>query len=513
MNFGIQKRINFLVCFLLLLIADLNAQTAWTKMNSGTVNSLRSIYFYDYTTGFAVGGSGTVLKSTDGGLSWQVITIPVSNNLNDLYIFNDSTVVVVGDSGTIIFSIDGGANWFVGPYLTTEEYFSVSFSGNYGIIGGSSQTILRAEYSGTAITFYEIQSGFFGGGFYGASMLSDQIGFIAGENSIFQPLLGKTTDSGANWDFTSFYLDGNEGKATGVDFTDENTGYISAAVWDGTGAISKTINSGTSWVTTFNANPLWSIDFPISGISQVGYVVGGSGTILKTNDAGSNWQSQQSGTMQTLNKVFFLDLDFGFVVGDSGIVLRTINGGIPVELISFTANVDDRNVKLAWTTVTETNNLGFDIERKVGNGEFGNIGFVSGNGTSTESHSYIFKDKNVKAGKYSYRLKQIDYDGDFEYSNEVSLGVVAPFKFALDQNFPNPFNPGTSIQYAVSSRQYVTLKVYDILGNEVATLVNKEKPPGKYEIEFDASSLPSGIYFYQLKAGSFVETRKMILLK
>jgi hypothetical protein len=110
-------------------------------------------------------------------------------------------------------------------------------------------------------------------------------------------------------------------------------------------------------------------------------------------------------------------------------------------------------------------------------------------------------------------LKQIDYAGTYQYSEEIEVAVTGIFKFELEQNYPNPFNPVTSIQYAVSSRQFVTLKVYDILGNEIATLVNEEKQPGIYEVEFDATDFTSGIYFYQLKAGNYLETRKMVMLK
>ncbi len=143
----------------------------------------------------------------------RLLQTPVTNDLNDLYVFNDSTFCVVGDSGTILFSVEGGNNWYVGPYLLTENYYSMSFSDTKGIFGGSSQTIVQADFGGTNIAFFEVQSGFFGGGFYGAYMLSPQIGFVAGENSIFQPLFGRTTDSGVNWDFTAFYLNTNEGQS------------------------------------------------------------------------------------------------------------------------------------------------------------------------------------------------------------------------------------------------------------------------------------------------------------
>jgi hypothetical protein len=205
-----------------------------------------------------------------------------------------------------------------------------------------------------------------------------------------------------------------------------------------------------------------------------------------------------------------------------GIAVLTVTGSVvPVELVSFAANRSGNNVNLNWSTATEINNSGFSIERKhvfsqqssIGNEVWTDLAFINGNGTTTETKSYSYMDENLESGKYFYRLKQIDFDGAFEYSNEVEVEVNIANKFELSQNYPNPFNPSTSIQYTISSNQFVTFKVYNILGSEVVTLVNEEKPAGNYEVTFNASSLASGTYFYKLQAGSFVETKKMILLK
>ncbi len=187
-------------------------------------------------------------------------------------------------------------------------------------------------------------------------------------------------------------------------------------------------------------------------------------------------------------------------------------GIIPVELTSFTANVNDSEVLLNWTTATELNNSGFDVERNSGEG-FIAVGFVPGFGTTTEFRSYSFTDSDVQAGTYTYRLKQVDLDGTFEYSDEIEVEVIAPSEFILEQNYPNPFNPTTTIKYQIPELSFVTIKVFDVLGNEIVTLLNEEKPVGSYEVEFDGKGLPSGIYFYQLQSGNFIGTKKMILLK
>jgi hypothetical protein len=203
---------------------------------------------------------------------------------------------------------------------------------------------------------------------------------------------------------------------------------------------------------------------------------------------------------------------------------------VTVELTSFTASVlqNEKAVQINWKTATETNNSGFEIERKAlsfgeGLGEAWNtIGFVPGFGTTTEPKSYSFIDENVTTGTYKYRLKQFDFGGSFTYSNEIEVAVdFTPKEFVLYQNYPNPFNPRTTIKFTVPSviaseakqSQLVILKVYDLLGNEIATLVNEEKQPGVYEVEFDASSLASGMYLYKLQSGSFVQTMKMVLTK
>jgi Secretion system C-terminal sorting domain len=185
----------------------------------------------------------------------------------------------------------------------------------------------------------------------------------------------------------------------------------------------------------------------------------------------------------------------------------------PVELTSFAANVNEGNVNLNWSTATETNNQGFDVERKTTTGEYQKIGYVAGFGTSTETHSYSFNDDNVTAGSYTYRLKQVDFDGTFEYSNEVNVDVTAPLEFALDQNYPNPFNPSTTIKYSTAQDGLVKLAVYNLLGEEVTTLVNTTQKAGRYEVSFNASNLASGVYVYRLETPNFISAKKLMLMK
>lgn len=188
-------------------------------------------------------------------------------------------------------------------------------------------------------------------------------------------------------------------------------------------------------------------------------------------------------------------------------------------------------VKLTWQTASEKNNKGFELERKVfyrqssiSENEFEKVGFIEGKGTSTTTQNYFLIDNEVQSGKYVYRLKQLDFDGSFSFSNELEVEVnFVQSEFKLYQNYPNPFNPSTKIQYFLSSDSYVLLKVYDILGNEFVTLVDEFKKAGKYEVDFSIenlksipsslANLSSGIYFYQLRFGNFTQTKKMLLIR
>ncbi|HAB53699.1 MAG TPA: hypothetical protein DCE80_16245 [Ignavibacteriales bacterium] len=219
---------------------------------------------------------------------------------------------------------------------------------------------------------------------------------------------------------------------------------------------------------------------------------------------------------------------------------------LPVELAAFTATAQKENVVLNWQTATEINNSGFEIERSPSlipsqregtfnspfggkEGGFVKIGFTKGNGTTTTIKNYSFTDEQKLAGKYFYRLKQIDNNGSFEYSNIVEADFVQPLTFVLSQNYSNPFNPLTKITYQIPVSSFVTLKVYDVLGNEVAVLVNEWQEAGNYSSLFSTSSVysgkqlasglsskggyVSGVYFYSLSAGKFTDTKKFIILK
>jgi hypothetical protein len=203
---------------------------------------------------------------------------------------------------------------------------------------------------------------------------------------------------------------------------------------------------------------------------------------------------------------------------------------VPVELISFTAEVLDQKVSLRWETATETNNKGFEIERcqvsnvrgetVVGKTNWINVGYVDGFGTRSEKTTYSFIDDltGAQGAGVSYRLKQIDYDGTFNYSDVVELEIL-PSVYSLEQNYPNPFNPVTTFKFSLPHSSNVKLVVYNSLGEAVTELINDIKEGGYYQFEWNAGNVPSGIYIYRLEAQSleggnfFTDVKKMILLK
>ena len=187
---------------------------------------------------------------------------------------------------------------------------------------------------------------------------------------------------------------------------------------------------------------------------------------------------------------------------------------LPVELTSFTvSNNEQGQVVLRWQTATEINNRIFEIQRRTENTNYNTIGFVQGEGTTQEQHNYTFVDKNVNNESYTYRLKQIDFNGQTTYSAELTITAIGPKTFDLTQNYPNPFNPTTTISYIVPKQGFVTLAVYNTLGEQVALLVSGVISEGSHTATFNAKSLPSGAYVYKLQQGNSVLTKKMLLMK
>jgi hypothetical protein len=279
--------------------------------------------------------------------------------------------------------------------------------------------------------------------------------------------------------FNNFHVGGTSSKVGFYDNTDAPT----LALWQT--ASSRDANSVSKSVTFVSAS-----DLHLTGSSNGDIDLIGTPIAAITTDIDGNPRS-------TL---------FPYMGADEASI------PLPVELISFSARTTDGGVLLSWRTASELNNAGFEVERQSNAGAWNTLGFVEGRGTTTQTQSYFFLDKSA-SGKVFYRLKQLDFDGRFEYSNIIEVDAGLPTHFALEQNYPNPFNPSTIITYQLPVASDVKLEVFDMLGKKVATLVSGRQDAGLYNYTLNATNLSSGVYFYRLQAGSFTQTKKMMFVK
>ena len=387
----------------------------WLSKNSLLEgSSLYSVFFIDKNMGWSVGDSGTILKSTDGGLTWIFQNSNTTADLRSVYFFNQNKGWVAGIGGIVLKTTDGGVNWS-SQAVSAFDLWAVQFiNADTGWVSGS--TTLKTTNGGAG---WEEQMHY--GGF-SLSFVDESYGWIAGYYN-----LHKTTDGGTHW--TSF---ANNYDLWSIFFYDHDNGWAVGEHEFYSRFMMSTTDGGENWTTApSNSEPLRSIYFVDS---LMGWAAGFYGTILHTSDGGVNWENQASGVGESLLALFFINSDYGWVVGNGGILIRTSNGG------------------RTWS-----------------NGSFSSIYEEAG------------------------------------YNMAASL--------VLDQNYPNPFNPTTTINFQLSQNGYVTLRVYDILGKEVATLVNEQKNHGRYSVNFNASNLASGVYIYQLRVNEYASTKKMLLLE
>ena len=475
-----------------------NSGATWTQKSS---ISSRSIFFTDITNGWAVGYSGKILKSTDEGENWITKTSGTTSTLNSVHFFNSNIGMCVGKSGTALVSSDGGENWMSQNVGGSAHLNSVELTNTTTVwIAGNSGTILNTTDLGNNWSSF---SGLTESDLSSIHFLNESTGWFAGDNSILkyyeeppQAIHFSPVWSGAGYLNMNIYVTGVELIGGGSLVAGDEI-----AVFDGERCVGAVLITepipvgGNLIIKTSTDNPgTPEIDGFING-NQISYKFWLSTISQEVTEYTANYISG-SGVFISLGSA---TVEFANVV--------------PVELVSFTAKVYDSKVTLSWQTATEVNNSGFEIERSSDKKDWMMLGFVEGSGNSETPNSYSFIDNNLSGGtKFYYRLKQTDNNGSFEYSNVIEVDAM-PVNYALFQNSPNPFNPSTTIRYQLPSESKVIVKLYDILGNEVSTLVNEVKQPGVYEVELNAQNLASGTYIYRLVSGGFSETRKMVLLR
>lgn len=512
-----------------------NVKTSSWQVNFTKANRVfKDVYFANNQVGFLVSELGAVIKTTNGGSSWsEIMFLNFPYYWYGVYAFSPDTVVIAGfnnqsptTQGVIKWSFNGGASW-------------------------SNDVILTLPGNGVGwldyIHFWDKQHGIvansLGGGFWYTTngggnwnswhfVKADPAGWMSGhinffdDGNIFAGGISqlRSSDFGHTWSAKPHIDEIFDG---GVDFMSDYMHGLSAGGSispDVAGWIHKTENGGLSWsprLNTFNY-PIRSTkifddhNFLIMG----GAVLGNMGGIYSSSDAGATWNLEQNTTAE----IFTYHITYPttdsmtiWAVGAAGLGFtgklykKTVHYGLtPVEFKSFTAQSDKGNVALNWSTATETNNRGFEIERNTGQ-RYVSIGYIAGHGTTTEKQIYTYTDTKAPGGTVSYRLKQVDYDGKYKYSDVVEVNVAN--NYSLGQNYPNPFNPSTKIAYSIPQDAQVKITVYSMLGEKITTLVNQMMKAGNYDVEFNASSYPSGIYFYHLETGNYSAVKKMSLLK
>ena len=423
---------SFFIVHCTLKIDNCIAQTGWFPLNSGTTESLQSVYFTDANTGYAVGNPGTVLKTTDAGDNWFSQTIPTTEILHYV-LFTDvntgyiASGVYASFAGNLFKTTNGGNSWNAQILPKYAHYYSIYFNNsNTGYVSGY-QTILKTTNAGITWQYHEFSNYGFINSIY---FVDINTGFATGSKSYYDLVIIKTTDGGSNW-FDTFTNPTYGYFFYGINFIDANTGVaVGGFTQPGNAFILRTTNGGMNWDWVdyiFNNNDIyWSVRFVSPSIVYVAGGMTGYGAILISTNGGLNWSPQTSNSNNFLRGSYFTSLNTGYVVGVGGTILKTTDGG----------------------------------------------------GT-----------------------------GIIPISNQI------PDKFSLSQNYPNPFNPSTVISFQLLVVGQVLLKVFDILGKEITTLVNEQLQPGTYEVTFDGSNLSNGVYFYKLQTGNFLSIKKMLLIK
>jgi photosystem II stability/assembly factor-like uncharacterized protein len=545
---------------LVLLFSSL-LYSQWSQQN---FNDFKHVYCIDIMGNIGVIGGwgpsvlplfvGRASYSTDAGETWSVSQLPDSvRTIQDMQIINENLIYA---SGT---KISSSSEWGM------QEIFLQSTN------GGQSWQV-KGTFPDSVMALCKMD------------FIDANTGYILAYVEPAVDGIMKTTDGGVTWNWSFYYEPAI--KLHSISFADNLKGFASGYTTmysQQTGLLLFTTNGGVSWnrfapsevmdithvkcispdkivalgehgeyggmvIVSTDGGTGWSpkkyISAPMvfSGVDAVSddmfIVYGvlaptGSSTpfVYMSNNMGNEWFESTLSPLTNINmyesKIISYSEWFisGNYFGQNGFLLHTTtSGGLPVELSSFTIAQVEGSVVLNWITASEINNRGFEIQRKTNSSDFATIGFVNGMGTTTEMSNYFYTDVPENVSEILiYRLKQIDYDGTFNYSAEVSINFESlnnginnqeiPSEFILMQNYPNPFNPSTRIKFAIPASGFVSLKVYDMLGCEISSLVNEVRKAGIHSVSFSAVNLPAGMYFYELKAEGFSSVKKMLLVK
>jgi photosystem II stability/assembly factor-like uncharacterized protein len=454
------------------------------------------VFFINENYGYFLSASAPLYKTEDGGQSYQKTNSPGGSDI----LFLDSLTGFIGSGFSIYKTTDGANNWY-----------SVNVEDTTGII---TKIFFINESIGWAITTW---------------------------SSISKAKILKTTDGGENW-FAQAEQIGSD-SFTSIYFIDSLNGWATSRyIW-------QTTDGGVNWIERTDIPVFFSDE--IFFIDSIGFIIEFQ-NLHKSTDNGNSWQLQFF-SEYIIRSFGWLDNQRGFIIGDG--VYETTNGGVtwtellelrnvglrnfhspenylgystgykgliykysdtsyvPIELIAFEGRYNSNKINLYWSTASETNNYGFELWRSLNSTDWEKIGFMEGSGTATERNYYSFNDQNLNGNNFYYRLKQIDFDGSFSFSEIISISIEVE-DFNLMQNYPNPANPTTKITFSIPQKTNVKLKLFSVTGEIVREIINEEKDKGIYTIELNLNELSSGIYFYKMTTESgYSAVNKLIILK
>lgn len=523
LNGVLMKYLATLIFSLSVFLSFVNAQTGYhwvLKQSGGSLGG--PIDYNKFNPDIVYFGSGaTIYKSTDRGETFFVTgtSVPGSSEIKSILLDdnNPGTYLVAIESSPdkIMKTTNDGLTWTISLNNATFSYFGIPMT--------EDPSHPDTVYTMNGVNF--LRSPDFGNNWVTLSsttgsnsapcdieVFPDTSIILIGDNGtgIFRSI-----DYGETW--SQKYSTGGEIPTVSVDFT--HPGIAWATKWGGGGGFLKSTDYGNTWVaqSAFNGINMWGV-----------HVQPTDGNVIVVNSystAPGSWRSVNGGASWTPisipssgYQVVSVDSITQFAAQGNGFYKLEAPWFVPVELSSFNAQLVNTDVILNWTTATELNNQGFEIEHSKDNDNFTKIGFVPGFGTTSELKSYSFKISNIESGLQYYRLKQIDFDGTSTIYNSVEVSGPVPNSFVLNQNHPNPFNPSTTISFSLPVEAKINIKLFNMLGQEVAQIADNDFDAGSHSIVFNANNLSSGTYIYTLEAkggngANFKSTKKLLLLK
>jgi len=451
------------------LIYDINGSAATSVIGINTTPTSAVVYTISRNKIYALSGAGAVNLRGMSLFFFAGSTVNVNNNFVSITQTNATATAIFG----ILMGLNGTNAYTANVYYNSVRIGGVHTGGTAGSIVSSG--IYRSDNNAGSV--YNQKNNI---------AINDRTG---GTSGVFHVGFFNSAAAGTlAIDYNVYY-----GTAGSTDLNGYAAGWVSSLYDNSQLALYQTAAAPQEQNTRFmNVNFVSNTDLHLTGASIGDLNLAGISIPGITIDIDG----------ATRNSI-------PYIGGNEGAI------PLPVELASFTSAVTANNVRLNWTTVTETNNSGFDIERAAaGTNNWSKVGNVAGHGNSNTTVNYTYSENNVASGRYNYRLKQIDFNGNFKYydlSSEVIVGI--PVKYDLSQNYPNPFNPTTKINYSIPADGIVSIKLFDISGREVAQIVNTVQTAGYYTVQFNASNLSSGTYFYTINSNNFTATKKMMLVK